>query len=67
MAILQAGIYRGAEMRTFIEQKADVQAEILTLERENESLFNKIDQNEFKIKELERLLNEIGNPSKING
>jgi len=53
-------------MRTFIEQKADIRAEIAALERENERLFNKIDQNELMITELRQILDEIGNPSKTS-
>ena len=47
-------------MRTFIEQKSDVLAEITSLERENERLYDKIDQNELRITELRQTLNEIG-------
>jgi len=47
-------------VRTFIEQKADVRAEIATLERENEKLYDKIDQNEIRIEELRQTLSEIG-------
>jgi len=53
-------------MRTFIEQKADVKAEIAALERENERLFVKIDQNELRMAELRQTLSEIGNPSNLN-
>jgi len=47
-------------MRTFIEQKQDTKAEILALEREIESLYDKIDKNELRIVELERTLAMIG-------
>lgn len=47
-------------MKTFIEQKADLAREIAERERENESLFDRIDHNEKMITELRKRLAEVG-------
>jgi len=47
-------------MKNFIEQKADLQREIQDRERENQSLFNRIDHNEKMITTLRKTLAEVG-------
>jgi predicted RNase H-like nuclease (RuvC/YqgF family) len=47
-------------MKTFIEQKAELRGEIEQRERENESLFNRIDHNETTITELKKKLEQVG-------
>ena len=48
------------EMKTFIEQKAELRGEIGQRERENESLFNRIEHNESMIIELKKKLEQVG-------
>ena len=50
-------------MKTFIEQKREVEQEIEDRERENESLFHRIDHNDTIIKQLRENLARIGKPS----
>jgi len=47
-------------MKTFIEQKAEITKQIEELERENNSLFDRIDHNENMITVLKKTLAEIG-------
>ena len=47
-------------MKTFIEQKNDLRREIEQRERENESLFNRIDHNEIMIAQLKDTLAKVG-------
>jgi len=47
-------------MKTFIEQKSDLRREIEERERENESLFHRIDHNESMIAELKKTLAKVG-------
>lgn len=47
-------------MKTFIEQKAELRGEIERRERENESLFNRIEINEAMIIGLKMTLEQVG-------
>lgn len=50
-------------MKTFIEQKREVEQEIESRERENESLLDRIDHNDTMIKQLKENLARIGKPA----